>query len=429
MFGELRRLISRLSARDTGVRPGLYHYARETATGMARFHLRVDPAGDGLLMANAAAMARLSPSGVVIAKGLLEKHEPAAIVGRASSLFRGAAAGQTAADVAAVEALIKRMELPGNTYPIYNLDDPAFSPKVRPLARPISADVPLCPPFHMRQILDRLWQLGIPHVTIIVGRDSDESALIRAVERASDLGMIAGVRGRGTDFGQHACIGDLAAAGVDHLDIYCLSEHEAVHDALAGTGDYKKAVRALALSLKNEVCPVAQVALVRPTLTTIDQTLAGMSEHGLENVCLFAVATLDPAEASAGALLAHELAPAAQMVEEAAERCGVRLLWYPSVRFDPRKPLGEQVCRGPRCSGDTAVRVEPDGAVFAPRGPFRAAGNLITDDWETLEQSPVYQAYRRRVESDTHCDACPGLVICAADCPREPAGWADAESG
>jgi hypothetical protein len=29
------------------------------------------------------------------------------------------------------------------------------------------------------------------------------------------------------------------------------------------------------------------------------------------------------------------------------------------------------------------------------------------------------------VESDTHCGQCPGLAICAADCPRAPAGWAE----
>ena len=91
------------------------------------------------------------------------------------------------------------------------------------------------------------------------------------------------------------------------------------------------------------------------------------------------------------------------------------------------KTLAEQVCRGPRCSGDTAIRVEPDGSVFPARGPFRAAGNLIEDDWESIEQSDVFTSYRQRVESDTHCDQCPGLAICAADCPREPAGWAEAE--
>jgi radical SAM protein with 4Fe4S-binding SPASM domain len=142
-----------------------------------------------------------------------------------------------------------------------------------------------------------------------------------------------------------------------------------------------------------------------------------------------AVATADAACASSGALLAHELVPAARLVEEAAERFDLRLLWHPTVQFDPAIPLGEQVCRGPRCGGDTAIRVEPDGSVIPARGPFCSAGNLIRDTWETIEQSEIYASYRRRVESDTHCDRCPGLAICAADCPREPAGWAMTKSG
>ena len=135
------------------------------------------------------------------------------------------------------------------------------------------------------------------------------------------------------------------------------------------------------------------------------------------------------AQAPTGALLAHELAPAARQVEESAERLGLRLLWYPTVRLDAASPLGEQACRGPRTSGDTAIRVESDGSVIPARGPFRPAGNLVSDDWETIEHSEVYQNYRRRIESDTRCDECPGLAICAADCPRDPAGWAEGQSG
>lgn len=411
----------------TGIPPGLYHYVRDTDGKTVRFHLRVDAAGDGLLLANAAAMARLSPSGVVIAKGLLDGDELSAIVKRVRKRFHGATSEHVSTDVTAVRALIGRLESPAGAYPILNLADPAFSPKVMPLARPISADVPLCPPFHMQQILDRLWHLGIPHVTIIVGREPDEAALVRAVERASDLGLITGVRGRGSDLAVGSRITDLAAAGLDHLDVYCLSELDNVHDALAGAGDRKNAARALAAAVKSEVCPVAQVALVRPTLSTIEQALQSLTRHGLRNVGVFAIATTDAAEASQGALLAHELPPIAQAVEELAERLGLRLLWYPTVRFDPTKTLGEQVCRGPRCSGDTAIRVEPDGSVIPARGPFHAAGDLIEDDWKTIEHSEVFKSYRRRVESNTHCDTCPGLAICAADCPRDPAGWAEHE--
>ena len=410
------------------IRPGLYHYQREADGTTARFHLRVDTAGDGLLLANAAAMSRLSPSGVVIAKGLLDGDEPSAIVSRAKTLFRGATAAQMAADVTAVQTLIQRMQTPGGSYPILNLADPALSPKAMPLERPISADVPLCPPFHMRQILDRLWELGIPHVTIAVGRDPDQTALVRAVERAGDLGLITGVRGRGTDLDQGSRIADMVAVGLDHLDVYCFSKHDNVHDALAGPGDCRKAVRTLSVARKHEICPVAQIALVRSTLATIDETLEVLAKHGLSNVNAFAIATVDPVPASPDALLAHELAPAARQVEESAERFGLRLLWYPTVRLDAARPLGEQACRGPRTSGDTAIRVEPDGSLIPARGPFQPAGNLIDDDWETIERSEIYQNYRRRIESDTRCDDCPGLAICAADCPREPAGWAEGQS-
>jgi len=419
---RLLRIVKRELPGD--VRPGLYHFVRESDGAIARFHLRVDSAGDGLLVANAAAMARLSPSGVVIAKGLLDGDAPEVIVRRAKKCFRGATAQRIAADVAAVGALIERMESPAGGYPILNLADPALGPKRLPLARPISADVPLCAPFHVSRLLEHLWQLAIPHVTFIAGRDCDGSHLIRAVEKGSDLGLITGVRGRGSDLGLATRISDMAAAGLDHLDVYCFSASGEVHDALAGEGDCKMAVRALAAARKNEVCAVAQLALTRNTLETIDQTLESIAGHGIENACIFAVATTEAELASAGAMLAGELPPAAEIVEESAERLGVRLMWYPTVRFDPAGPLGDQLCRGPRAGGDWAIRVEPDGTVFAPRGPAVAAGNLLEDDWETIEKSEPFAQYRQRLQGDTRCDQCPGLSICAADCPREPAGWA-----
>ena len=55
------------------IAPGMIHMMRETENGPARFHLRVERDGSGLLIANAAASARLSNSGVIIAKELLEE--------------------------------------------------------------------------------------------------------------------------------------------------------------------------------------------------------------------------------------------------------------------------------------------------------------------------------------------------------------------
>jgi len=413
--------------RRADIQPGLYHYVREVEGAATRFHLRVDATGNGLLLANAAASARLAASGVIIAKGLLDGGDPAAVARRARACFRRVSADQIASDVAAVQQLIGKLASPAGDYPIINLADPAFSPKAAPLDRPISADVPLCPPLWMMPLLDRLWNLGIPHVTFAVGNEPDHGALVRAIERAEDLGLITGARGRGTDLCRGTRISELARAGLDHLDICCLSVVDDVHNNLAGDGDRQQVLQAFIAARKHGLCAVAQVALVRPTLPTIHETLEALAGRGVRDVGLFAIATTDEAEAEAGALRAEELTPVARLVEETAERLGVRLLWYPTLRFARGRPLGQQACGGPRCSGDTAIRVEPDGSVIPPRGPYVSAGNLLIDDWETIERSEVFQNYRRRIESDTHCDQCPGLAICAADCPRNPAGWAEGE--
>jgi radical SAM protein with 4Fe4S-binding SPASM domain len=279
----------------------------------------------------------------------------------------------------------------------------------------------------MEPILRRLWDEGIPHVTIIVGKEPIEKDLIRAVEKAEDLGLITGVRGRGSDLAHCTQIPDMAQAGLDHLDVYCLSIDEQVHNSLVGKNDYKLAIKAMIMAQKREVCPVAVISLVRPTLTTIDETLAAIAAHGVINVCLFAIATTDAADQLSGALHADELVQAAALAEEAAERCRLRLLWYPPLRYNPDLPLGDQICHGPRTSGDSAIRVDPDGYVIPARGPYHSPGNIVKQSWETIAKGAVYVDYRRRVEADTHCPTCPGLAICAADCPRNSQGWAEAE--
>jgi len=407
-----------------GIRPGLYHYMDESGGAPTRFHLRVDSTGNGLLLANAAAAARLRSSGVIIAKGLLDGDDEPTLIGRLQAAFRKVSPEQAAADIRRVRGVINELKTPEDNYPIINLADPAFADEDAPLSTPISADVPLCKRRAMRPILERLWELGIPHVTVVAGKDPDARDLIAAVERAEDLGLITGVRGHGSDLAEGNRILDLSNAGLDHLDVCCLSLDDRIHDELAGRGDHQNAVKAVLTAQKYEVCPVAEMALVRPTLETIEETLEAMVQHGVRNAAFFAIAATDP-EHTGGAVHADELIQAAKLIEEAAEQYNVRLLWYPTLRFDPREPLAEQIRRGPRSSGDSAVRVEPDGSVIPARGPYRAAGNLLQDDWETIRQGDVFQAYLRRLEADDQCHECPELVMRASDCLRAPGRWAD----
>lgn len=405
------------------VEPGLYHYLREVDGANTRFHLRVDSNGSGVLLANATAAARLRPSGSIIAKALLDGEDEESIVARLRQTFHGVSAEHAKDDIERVRSILDNLETPGDSYPILNLADPSFGPDVTPLKKPLSADLPLAGPEVIVPILDRLWEQGIPHVTLIAPAGFERSALVRAIERAEDLGMIAGVRLRGSDLSDEAFVAELAAAGVDHVNVLYLSCNAEVHDALAGSGDLVAALQAFEAIRANEVCTVAEVGLIEPTLDTLEETIESLRQADVTNIAFYALATEDPKREPA-ALEPGQLLQTAGMIEEFADAMNIRHLWYPPRQRAEGVSLSEQVCQGPRTSGDHAIRVEPDGAVFTARGPWQSIGNILHDSWETMAASSTYEAYRRRVQTDTHCDECPGLAICAADCPRTPTGWA-----
>ena len=410
----------------TPIAPGLYH-AQQAADGMyTRFHLRVELDGTGMLIANAAAAARLTPSGVVIAQGLLAGTAQAEILATLKRSFHGATDAVMQQDIAKVQALIAQIVAPGDMYPVFNLEDASVSPYAAQLIAPLQASVPLANPMLLVPLIDRLWDVGIPHITLLAPPQPEAAYLIRAVERAEDLGMIAGVRGRAVDLYTGTLLSDLAQAGVDYITYIYASNDAALHDALCGEtpSDHAAAVELLRWLEENEVCAVAEIPLLKSTLDDLDETVATLMAQGVDNLSLVAYASTDAAIAEQGDIFLAEAMPqVATIVEEVTEEANARFIWNPPVQREPTQSLTAQVQAGPRCSGDVAVRVEPDGRVIPARGPRQSAGNLLTQPWDAIWEHDVFRIYRERVEAPTRCDICPGLTICAADCPKEPKGW------
>jgi radical SAM protein with 4Fe4S-binding SPASM domain len=472
---------------------------QETDGMYSRFHLRVDRDGSGLLMANAAATARLSHTGVFIAKGLLDGKDENAILQDLAENFKGTSKAMMRADIDKVNNLITELINPHDAYPVFNLEDPALSPYSSALIAPLQAAVTLAEPERLVPILDQLWDVGIPNVTLIAPGTPDPDYLtrdfpihlVRAVERAEDLGLIAGVRARASDLHDETLLADLVQAGLDHMTIFYASTDARIHDALFGDGDHASAVEVFNWLEANETCAIAQIPLVQSTLETLEATISKLMDLGADNLSFFALATAesDVKAARSGdlrrteegdrrrteegdrrrtetarsgdlrrteegdrrrtegedrrrteegdlrrteegglqraeAITADGLLQVASLVEETAYEVQARFIWEPPIQRNPAMPLVQQVREGPRCAGEVAIRVEPDGSVIPPRGPYQSAGNLLTDSWDTIWENEAFRMYRERVEAPTRCDRCPGLTICAADCPREPSGWA-----
>ena len=410
--------------------PGLYHYEYLEKEWPTRFHLRIDPDGQGLLLANAAQAAVLSASGVLMAKGLLEGRSRDEIVAEVAAAFPGARSEQIAADLAEVQALIADLGMPGDNYPIFNLDDPYAATRSRMLSAPLRADVVATTPEQTQRILQQLWDAGIPHTTILVQPATNVTQIPQLVESTEDLGMIAGLR-TVASWLPGDVLEEAANAGLDHLTLVYVSPIAQQHDALTAAGDHDRALRYFARCHEVELCPVAQVPLLRDNVDELDTLIASLGDRGVSNLSFFALACPDDDQAAcqAGALPASALPQVATTINEAAENTQARYLWEPPVRFDATKSLSDHITAGPRAAGDVAIRVEADGTVYPPRGPRTAAGNILQDSWEQIWHNPCFTRYRERVAAPTRCADCPDLPICAADCPRDPRGWSDDATG
>lgn len=405
--------------------PGLYHALEEADGRFTRFHLRVERDGTGMLIANAQAAARLTSSGVVIAKGLLEGRAEDEILEQLQEHFQGADERVMRRDIADVDDLIAQVVRPGDTYPVFNLEDAAFSPHAAALIAPLQAAVPLAPPEQLVPVLDRMWEAGIPHVILLAPRSPEPAHLVRAVERAEDLGMIAGVRGLANDLYVGTLLADLQQAGVDHITFPYAANDPEIHDALCGEGDFVSAMEMLMWLEEQQICAVVEIPLVQRALYVLADTVQTVLTMGADNLVFVAYTSLEDDRAREEGVFGPQAMPqVATSVEEVAEDSNARFLWAPPVQRDPGQTLAEQVQQGPRCYGDVAVRVEPDGRVIPARGAYESAGNLLDAPWDAIWEHEVFRDYREHVEAPTRCEVCPGLTICAAVCPREPAGWA-----
>lgn len=403
----------------------IHPYQRLVGEWPTRFHLRIDPDGSGLLMANAAEAAWLSPVGVKMVRGVLEDRDDTEIVEALVEEFAGAPTSQVRADLEVIHALIEELSQPGDNYPITNLNDPEISHWERCLGAPLRADVDECEYERFRAIVARLWDAGVPHVSIQANPDCDSSALPMLVEAAEDIGMICGVRSV-TSWLSPEVIEACAMGGFDHLDLLFISHDAETHDAVAGAGDHAAFTAAIDQCRGLGVAPVAEVPLIDSTLGELEEIVDALLTLDVTNVVGFAIACLDDDEAgdAAGALPARALPQVATTFFEMAEAADVRFLWAPSKYFDSAKSLDQQIREGPRTSGDVTVRVRADGSVWPARGAA-SAGNVLEDSWRDIWACESFERYRELLKAPTRCPECPDLPICRADCPKDPEGWSD----
>jgi radical SAM protein with 4Fe4S-binding SPASM domain len=432
LMETLKRALAPVKSDPPEPPPGLHNFRIPGTERDIRFQLRVDPDGSGVLLVDASSVVTLNPTAASIVKRLLDGRTPEWIRADLKRVMRRFDAHRFDQDVERMHELLRDLREGRIGEPVMNLADLPEGAYARSLAAPYRADMSLqlsgAPPHPLpgaepvdvrraHKVLERLAEVGVPLVQLRVGPRTDGELVVNMVERAEDLGLVCGLRLSPAGLND-AALGDrLTQAGLDLLQVPYHSVDPALHDALAGNGSHAASTSALERIAQANCYTQVLLVLAGCNKSDSDRTLTRLAELGAESLVVTALVA-DPHNPHPEGLARDALPALLVALRAAAERHGLRWTWAPPLELCPDCPLPDQTACAPRAEGELAIYVEPDGTVIPARGPFRPAGNLLTDAWETIWADPRFAVVREIQPEPDRCELCPELEICVGGCPR-----------
>ena len=164
--------------------PGLFHYEFNEHGAQSRIHLRINPDGNGLLLVNASRIIHLNPTAALIAYFILQQIDRDRAIRYITKAYKVPQA-QVFTDYTQTADKINELIKPNGACPIHDLDVdilPPFSSKPSAPYRmdlavtyrcnndcahcynARSRDFPELSTSDWFSILDKVWDIGIPHV-------------------------------------------------------------------------------------------------------------------------------------------------------------------------------------------------------------------------------------------------------------------------
>jgi radical SAM protein with 4Fe4S-binding SPASM domain len=418
--------------------PGVYHYLRQDEHSKTRLHLRVEPDNRAILIVNASRMYHLNPTAAYMAYLLLEELPQEQAVSAFTTAFN-VPARQARQDLVAFTAQFRDLTAPDGGCPICDLDLEVTAPFSDRPSAPYRMDLALtyrcqndCAHCYnvrgrrpgelstdeWRQILDRLWQLGIPHVVFTGGEPTLRPDLPDLIAHAERNGQIAGLNTNARRLKKPEYLQQLVGAGLDHVQITLESHRAEVHDRMVGMpGAWEETVAGIRNALKSPLYVMTNTTMLQDNATELGTTLDFLANLGVPTIGLNAL-IYSGSGASVGTGLAESSLPALlELARQRTDASGQRLIWYTPTQychFDPLQlDLGVKGCTAALYN----MCIEPDGSVLPCQSYYQPLGNFLSDPWEQIWNHDLSVSLRERQDVDTACKGCAVFDQCGGGCP------------
>jgi radical SAM protein with 4Fe4S-binding SPASM domain len=419
---------------------GLYHYRMEGQDEKSRVHLRLDPDGHGTLIVNANRIMHLNPTAALMTYLILEKTPQQEAVRIVRKQYR-VGSSQARADLQSIQFQLSELTRPDGACPVHDLELETIAPfSARPTA-PYRMDLavtyrcnndcahcynararsfPEMDTEQWKRVLDKVWELGIPHVVFTGGEPTLRNDLPELVAHAERNGQITGLNTNARRLSDARFLDTLVEAGLDHVQITVESSDEDVHDKMVGfKGAFPQTIAGLKNALASPLFVMTNTTMLKTNVKTIPDTLDFLAGLGVPTIGLNALIYSGKGATVGTGLIDRELHPLLEIARTKTEMRGQRLIWYTPTEycgFDPMSlDLGVKGCTAALYN----MCVEPDGSVLPCQSYYQPLGNILNDPWDSIWNHKLSVRLRERQELPQKCSGCALISECGGGCPLQ----------
>jgi len=237
------------------------------------------------------------------------------------------------------------------TYNLPDSDDPNAAP-VKRVDQELNTE-------QWKEVIDKAWQAGIPHIIFTGGEPTLREDIAELVLHAETNGQVTGLLTNGLFLEDKMYLDTLLDTGLDHVMMIFQSDNETFMTALRN-------------ALDADIFVAVHLTLTDNNENELAEKIVLLGNMGVKAISLSAA---DQA-----------LAVSLERLRELVAERQLDLVWKLPVPYSSLNPIDLETEREESLQGEGKawLYVEPDGDVLPSQGDNRVLGNLLQDEWSSI---------------------------------------------
>lgn len=415
------------------------HHQRSPVGAEERFrlHLRVEESGEGILVIDASKVLHVNQTATEYINLLMEGKDADAVVKEIQRRYR-VSQKQARQDYEKLRDTIEVLTKTDDVCPISYLDVERIEPFDTPVSAPYRMDLALtyrcnnnCSHCYVgrprdmaeldtaqwEMVIDKIWDIGIPHMCFTGGEATLRDDLVRLISHAEDVGMVTGLLTNGRRLSQRDYLQELVEAGLGHVQITLESHDEDIHNGMVRAPAWRETVQGIKNALAADVYAITNTTLTSLNAPQIEGTVRFLDDLGVNTFACNGLIYAGRAPGSAIGIPEEELQPILIRIIDTANKLGMRFIWYTPTQYHVCDPLqlelGVKRCTAAKYN----MCIEPNGDVIPCQSYYASLGNILEQEWPQIWNHPTAKSLRNRDWVSDRCRACPNFSLCGGGCP------------